>query len=51
MSCPAPRWPCAYCLRRPRREPTSWLLVAIVLVVVVGVAVVAIVGMGSEALR
>jgi uncharacterized membrane protein YidH (DUF202 family) len=45
------RWPCHYCLRRPRREPRSWLLVAIVLVVVVGVAVVAIIGLGADALR
>ena len=42
---------CAYCLRRPRREPRSWLLVAIVLVVVVGAAVVAMLNLGGDALR
>lgn len=42
---------CAYCLRRPRREPRSWILVAIVLVAVAGAAVVAILALGGSALQ
>ena len=49
MTAPA-RWPCHYCLRHARREPRSWALVALVVVVIVGMAVVALLNLGGAAL-
>jgi hypothetical protein len=43
------RWPCAYCLRRPRREPSAWCWAFIVAIALLGAVVVAFLAMAVEA--
>jgi hypothetical protein len=49
VTCSSARWPCAYCLRRPRREPSNRCVAFIVVLAIVVALVVAFLAMAVEA--